>query len=323
MKKKNFFEISPLLSRENSRTLWQQSMLRFSHRSLFKNVAVWGGGTMGGGIAQITAAAKIPVTVVEVSDSRIEVARKNMTTSLTRVAKKMYDGNEAQMKKFVDETISFVTFTTNEEQAAGKADLIVEAIIENIEAKRTLWKKLDAVAGKDCIFATNTSSLKVSDQAAVTNRRERFGGLHFFSPVALMKLVEVVKADETSQETVDALYSYSKAIGKVPVIARDTKGFIVNRLLIPYMLEACRLVERGDATFQDVDTAMKLGAGYPMGPFQLSDSVGIDVMKLIADAWNKEEPTNPLFFPSKLINDKVAEGKLGIKSGEGFYNYKK
>lgn len=298
-------------------------MLRFSQRSLFKSVAVWGGGTMGGGIAQITATAEIPVTVVEVSDSRIDVARKNIATSLGRVGKKMFDGNEAQAKQFVDERMSFVAFTTNEEQAAGKADLIIEAIVENIEAKRVLWKKLDGFAGKDCIFATNTSSLKVSEQAEVTTRKERFGGLHFFSPVALMKLVEVVKADETSQETVDALYAYSKAIGKVPVIARDTKGFIVNRLLIPYMLEACRLVERGDATFQDVDVAMKLGAGYPMGPFQLSDSVGIDVMKLIADAWNKEEPANPLFFPSKLINEKVTQGKLGVKSGEGFYNYKK
>lgn len=298
-------------------------MLRLSRNAFFKSVAVWGGGTMGGGIAQVTAIAKIPVTVVEVSDSRCEVARKTITNSLARVAKKKFDGKEAEAKLFVDEVLSFITFTTNESQAAGKADLVIEAIIENIEAKNALWSKIDSMATKECIFASNTSSLKVSDQSAVTSRKDRFGGLHFFSPVALMKLVEVVATDDTSAATTEALVQYTKAIGKVPVVCRDTKGFIVNRLLIPYMLEACRLVERGVATVEDVDTAMKLGAGYPMGPFQLSDSVGIDVMKLIADAWSKEEPENPLFRPSKLINDKVAQGKLGVKSGEGFYNYKK
>jgi 3-hydroxyacyl-CoA dehydrogenase len=138
-----------------------------------------------------------------------------------------------------------------------------------------------------------------------------------------MKLVEIVKGEKTSDETITKLNEYTKKIGKTPVICTDTKGFIVNRLLVPYMLESARLVERGVATVEDVDTAMRLGAGYPMGPFTLCDSVGIDVIKLITDAWHKEEPDNALFFPVKSIDEKVAQGKLGRKTGEGFYKYTK
>lgn len=278
---------------------------------------------MGGGIAQVTAQAGIPVTVVEVSDDRCNAARKAIEGSLIRVAKKKYETDESKAKSYVSDILSVMTFTTDEALAASRSDLIVEAIVESMDAKTALWKKLDAVAPKECVFATNTSSLSVTEQAKVTTRGDRFGGLHFFSPVAMMKLVEVVKTDATSAETAEKLMDFSRKVGKTAVLAQDTKGFIVNRLLIPYMLEACRLVERGVASVEDVDIAMKLGAGHPMGPFTLSDSVGIDVLKLIADAWAKAEPENPLFRPSKLIDDKVAAGKLGRKTGEGFYNYKK
>lgn len=278
---------------------------------------------MGGGIAQITASAGIPVTVVEVSEDRCNSARKAIETSLTRVATKKFAADPSKVKPDVDSTLSLMTFTTDEKLAASRAELIVEAIVENIEVKNALWAKVDALASKDCVFATNTSSLSVADQAKATSRPDRFGGLHFFSPVPMMKLVEVVQADGTSKETADALFEFSKKVGKTPVLARDTKGFIVNRLLIPYMLESCRLVERGVASVEDVDTAMKLGAGHPMGPFTLSDSVGLDVLKLIADSWSKVEPENPIFQPSKLIDGKVAAGKLGRKSGEGFYKYTK
>lgn len=286
-------------------------------------VAVWGGGTMGGGIAQVTATAGIPVSIVEVTEDACTRSRKTIAGSLSRVAKKQAPDNEAQQKQYVDKIMSNITFTTNAEEAASQSDLVVEAIVENIEAKKKLWKALDAVAPKECIFATNTSSLSVADQASVTSRKDRFGGLHFFSPVPMMKLVEIIATDDTSKETTEAMRDYVARIGKTGVIARDTKGFIVNRLLIPYMLESCRLVERGVATVEDVDIAMKLGAGHPMGPFTLIDSVGIDVTKLIADAWSKVEPENPLFTPSKLIDEKVAQGKLGRKSGEGFYKYTK
>lgn len=278
---------------------------------------------MGGGIAQVTAQAGIPVTVVEVSEERCGVARKAIESSLSRVAKKQFETDPEKAKSTVASQLSLITFTTDEALAASRAELVIEAIVENIEAKNALWKKLDAVAPKDTIFASNTSSLSVADQAVSTTRPDRFGGLHFFSPVAMMKLVEIVATEQTSKATTDKLYEFTKKIGKTPVITKDTKGFIVNRLLIPYMLEACRLVERGVATVEDVDVAMKLGAGHPMGPFTLCDSVGIDVLKLISDAWAKAEPDNELFKPSKLIDEKVAAGKLGRKTGEGFYNYKK
>lgn len=278
---------------------------------------------MGGGIAQVTATAGVPVSIVEVTDDRCNASKKAIAASISRLAKKKFEGDEAKIKAHVDEVLSNISFTTSVETAAGEADLIIEAIVENIDAKRELWKTVDPIAKKDCIFATNTSSLSVLDQASVTQRADRFGGLHFFSPVPMMKLVEVVKADTTSQETVDKLSGFCKKIGKTSVVTKDTKGFIVNRLLIPSMLEACRLVERGVATVEDTDVAMKLGAGHPMGPFTLADSVGIDVLKLITDAWHKEEPENPLFIPSKLIDEKVKEGKLGRKTGEGFYKYTK
>ena len=298
-------------------------MFRILAGRRFKHVAVWGGGLMGGGIAQVTATAGVPVTVVEVSQDRCAASKKMIEDSVQRIAKKKFEGEPTKVPDFVAGVMAKLEFTTDEAAAAGKAELIVEAIVENIDAKTTLWKKIDNWAAKECIFVSNTSSLSIAEQANSTTRQDRFGGLHFFSPVPMMKLVEVVQADCTSKETVNKLVDFSKAIGKTPVIAMDTKGFIVNRLLIPYMLESCRLVERGVATVEDVDTAMRLGAGYPMGPFTLCDSVGIDVLKLISDAWAKAEPENPLFRPSKLINEKVAQGKLGRKTGEGFYQYKK
>ncbi|KEG06075.1 short chain 3-hydroxyacyl-coa dehydrogenase [Trypanosoma grayi] len=277
---------------------------------------------MGSGIVQVTAHAGIPVFVVDVSQERLDFCRRSIETSLTRIGKKQYLGDSDSIKSFVDETISRVTFTTDERLAASSADLVIEAIVENIDAKKALWEKVDSMASKECIFCTNTSSLKVSDQAIATGRPDRFAGFHFFSPVPMMKLVEVIRSGNTSQQTVELLLDHAHKLGKQAVLAMDTKGFIVNRLLIPYQLEACRMVERGVASIEDVDVAMKLGCGHPMGPFALADSVGIDVLKHITDAWHEKEPENPLFFPSGLVDEKVAQGKLGRKSGEGFYKYR-
>ncbi|NXF95134.1 HCDH protein, partial [Eubucco bourcierii] len=172
------------------------------------------------------------------------------------------------------------------------------------------------------IFASNTSSLQITQMANSTTRQDRFGGLHFFNPVPMMKLVEVIKTPMTSQKTFESLMDFSKAVGKSPVSCKDTPGFIVNRLLVPYMMEAVRLFERGDASKEDIDVAMKLGAGYPMGPFELLDYVGLDTSKYIIDGWHSLEPNNPLFAPSPLLNKLVEEKKLGKKTGEGFYKYK-
>ncbi|KAK7201729.1 short chain 3-hydroxyacyl-CoA dehydrogenase [Novymonas esmeraldas] len=296
-------------------------MLRCTSCALFRSVAVWGGGTMGGGIAQVTAQAAVPVTVVDVSQARLDVSRKAIEASLLRVAKKKCDGDQAKMRAFVDTVLSHITFTTDEAQAAGGAELIIEAIVENIEVKRELFGRLDAMAPKSTVFCSNTSSLSITEMAAATSRKDRFAGTHFFSPVPMMKLLEVVRTEEVKPEVVEQLVAFGKKVGKVTVVAKDTEGFIVNRLLVPYQLEACRLVERGVASIQDVDTAMKYGCGYPMGPFELCDSVGIDVIKFIVDGWHAKFPEQPLFNPSKLINAQVAAGKLGKKTGEGFYKY--
>ncbi|EPY30233.1 short chain 3-hydroxyacyl-CoA dehydrogenase [Strigomonas culicis] len=295
-------------------------MLRFTQCALFRQVSIWGGGTMGGGIAQISAAAGIPATVVEVSQDRIDFSRKQIQASLTRVAKKKCDGDAAKMKAFVDNVMKNITFTTDE-KAAAQADLIVEAVVENLDVKKELFARLDALAPKATIFCSNTSSLGIAEIATATGRKDRFGGLHFFSPVPMMKLVEVVQPDALKQEHVEKLVAFSKKVGKTPVVTKDTMGFIVNRLLVPYQMEAVRLVERGVASIPDVDTAMKLGCGYPMGPFELFDSVGIDVIKFVIDGWHKQYPEHPLFKPSKMVDDLIAAGKLGKKTGEGFYKY--
>ncbi|CAC9549356.1 protein of unknown function -conservedhypothetical protein - conserved [Leishmania donovani] len=296
-------------------------MLRCTASALFKSLAVWGGGTMGSGIAQITAQAGVPVTVVEVSQARLDASRKSIETSLLRIANKKCDGDQGKMKAFVDTVLSHVTFTTDEAVAAGGAELIIEAIVENIGAKKELFGRLDKMAPTSTVFCSNTSSLSITEMASATTRKDRFAGMHFFSPVPMMKLLEVVRTEEVSPAIIEQLTAFGKKVGKIPVVAKDTEGFIVNRLLVPYQMEACRLVERGVATFRDVDTAMKFGCGYPMGPFELCDSVGIDVIKFIVDGWHAQYPNEPLFKPSPLINERVAAGKLGKKTGEGYYKY--
>jgi 3-hydroxyacyl-CoA dehydrogenase len=179
------------------------------------------------------------------------------------------------------------------------------------------------VAPEHTIFASNTSSLPITEIASVTKRQDRFGGLHFFNPVPMMKLLEVVRTDQTSDATYKTLMEFGAALGKTCITCKDTPGFVVNRLLVPYMAEAVRMLERGDASARDIDIAMKLGAGYPMGPIELSDYVGLDTTYNIVKGWHEKYPDNPLFEPSPLLEKLVKEGKFGMKSGEGFYSYKK
>lgn len=208
-------------------------------------------------------------------------------------------------------------------EAVENADLVIEAIVENLETKRNLFKSVDEAAEAKTIFASNTSSLSIQEIASSTKRLDRFGGLHFFSPVPLMRLLEVVRTPETSQETFEALMSFGKAIGKTCISCKDTPGFVVNRLLVPYINEAVKMYERGDADFKDIDIAMKLGAGYPMGPFELTDFTGNDIGVAILEGWHKKFPDNPLFVPAEISKKMVKEGKLGRKTGQGFYHYQK
>eukprot|EP00842_Homolaphlyctis_polyrhiza_P003765 jgi/Hompol1/438/HPOL_002497-RA len=290
---------------------------------------------MGAGIAQVAAAAGFHVRLVDVTLEASERGRSLVATGLQRVvasaakaaaAKGAASGTPSGTlsSEWAAAALDRVTASSNAEEAASWSQIVVEAVAEKLDLKRTLFAKLDAAAPHSTLFASNTSSLPIAAIAAATNRKDRFAGLHFFNPVPQMKLVEVIRSDLTSDSTLASFLAFSKALGKVPVSCKDTPGFIVNRLLVPYMLEATRLVERGEATKEDVDTAMKLGAGYPMGPFELMDYVGLDTLKFISDGWYLESTNlkgNNLVKPSPLINDLVASKRLGKKSGAGFYDY--
>ncbi|XP_023935558.2 hydroxyacyl-coenzyme A dehydrogenase, mitochondrial [Bicyclus anynana] len=288
-----------------------------------KNVTVIGGGLMGSGIAQVAAQAGQNVTLVDVSSDVLVKAQKSIGGNLSRVAKKVYKDKPQEGEKFVSESLARIKTATDPVQAAASADLVVEAIVENIGVKHQLFQKLDEAAPAHTILASNTSSLSINDIASVVKRKDKFGGLHFFNPVPVMRLLEVVRGAETSDATYKTMMEWGKAVGKTCITCKDTPGFVVNRLLVPYIAEAVRLFERGDASARDIDIAMKLGAGYPMGPLELADYVGLDTTKFILDGWHKKYPQETLFKPIPLVDKLVSEGKFGVKSGEGFYKYEK
>ncbi|CAG4988295.1 unnamed protein product [Colias eurytheme] len=292
-------------------------------QSAIKNVTVIGGGLMGSGIAQITAQAGQNVTLVDVNSDVLAKSQKSIQNSLGKVAKKIYKDNPQEAEKFMTESFARIKTSTDPVSAVQGTDLVIEAIVENIDVKHTLFQKLDSAAPDHTIFASNTSSLSINEIASIVKRKDKFGGLHFFNPVPVMRLLEVVRGSETSDTTFNTMMQWGKSVGKTCVACKDTPGFIVNRLLVPYMAEALRLLERGDASARDIDVAMKLGAGYPMGPIELVDYVGLDTTKFILDGWHKKFPDQALFKPIAIMNKLVAEGKLGVKTGEGFYKYEK
>ncbi|KAJ1741874.1 hypothetical protein LPJ68_002425 [Coemansia sp. RSA 1086] len=288
-------------------------------------VTVIGGGQMGSGIAQVAATYKHSVTLVDVNQEALDRGKGYITKSLKRVAKKKFEGEQAQ-SAFVNEVLDRITLSTKPDAAVSKADLVVEAVVENIKVKQDLFAQLTAHAPSTAVLASNTSSLPITKIAEhlKADVKQRFIGLHFFNPVPQMKLVEVVRTEDASKQVVDSAVEFVQAIGKAPALCKDTPGFIVNRLLLPYMMEAIRLLERDVASPRDIDTAMKLGAGYPMGPFELCDYVGLDTIKFIVDGWYREGEGlqgNPLFRPSAKLDELVNNGHLGVKTGKGFYEY--
>ena len=287
---------------------------------------------MGAGIAQVLAhVGKYNVTLTDVSDKALANGQSIMGKYLARLMKKqMAEASPEEQEKAVKDIIGSIKVTTNAEEAVQQTDLVIEAVIENLKLKKELFGFIDGKAPKDAIFASNTSSLSITDVAEGTSRREQFGGFHAFNPVPQMKLIEVVRTQWTNDETNSTLLEVAKKMGKVPVSCIDSPGFIVNRLLVPYQLEAMRLVERGVASPQDVDTAMKLGAGYPMGPFELADLVGLDTVEHILRGW-RESCSGTEHMPAELVKESpmlsklVSEGRLGRKTPEkgGFYEYNK
>ncbi|CAG8672368.1 14955_t:CDS:2 [Dentiscutata erythropus] len=283
-----------------------------------QNITVYGSGLMGAGIVQVAAQNGFKVTMVDIEESYIEKGINIIKTSL----KRQFKDDANKQKEAIESTLSNIQTSTDSSKGAENADLIIEAIVENIQKKQDLFRTLDSAAPQSAIFASNTSSLPIVEIAKITKREDKFAGLHFFNPVPRMKLVEVIKTEKTSDETYESLMEVSKKMQKTPVTCKDTPGFIVNRLLVPYLLEAIRLYERGDATCKDIDTAMKLGAGMPMGPFELSDFVGLDTLKSIVDGWRETKKIDDSLVASiKALDYLVKEGKLGRKSGEGFYKY--
>lgn len=292
-------------------------------RRAVRHVTIVGGGLMGAGIAQVAAQTGHRVTIVDINEEILDGSKKSIKKSLTRVAKKKFPEDNDAQAGFVGDTLKLVTTNTDAVAVVAETDLVIEAIKENLDLKRTLFTSLDKAAPEHTIFTSNTSSLPIGAIASSTQRLDRFGGLHFFNPVPVMKLLEVIRIPETSEATFNTLMEFGQAMGKATVVAKDTPGFIVNRLLVPYMMEAVKMLERGDASARDIDTAMRLGAGYPMGPLELADYVGLDTCAFIVQGWHELYPDNPVFTVSPLIEKMVAEGKFGVKSGEGFYSYKK
>ena len=279
-----------------------------------KTLGVLGCGLMGAGIAQVAAAAGFKTTVLEVNDGVLQ-------KGLGRIDKFLTDGVAKGKVAAADreKTLANLKGTTSYADLKD-CDLVIEAIIENVEAKRQAYAQVEAHVGPHCLIASNTSSLCITELAAATKRPDQVGGLHFFNPVPLMKLVEVVRALTTSDAAFNEMFAFAKAIGKEPITAPDKGGFIVNRLLVPYLLDAIRCVEEGLGTVEDIDKGMKLGCGHPMGPLTLLDFVGLDTTYYIANIMF-DEFRETRFAPPPLLKRMVLAGHLGKKSGKGFYSY--
>jgi len=279
-----------------------------------QKVGVLGGGLMGSGIAQVSAAAGFPTTVREVSEALATKARQSIEKTL---AKGIERGKVTEAER--DKTLANLRFVTDLKDLAD-SDLFIEAVVEDLDVKNTLWSQLDKIARPDAIFASNTSSLTIIAMAAASGRPDRMLGLHFFNPVPLMKLVEVVRTITTSEETEQRAMEFVRQLGKEPIRAKDSSGFIVNLLLVPYMIDAIKALEANVGSVEDIDKGMQLGAGHPMGPFTLLDFVGLDTVYKIAEIMFTEYRESR-YAPPPLLKRMVLAGMLGKKSGKGFYDY--
>lgn len=269
---------------------------------------------MGSGIAQVSAAAGFPTIVREVSDALCSKSRRSIEKSLARGIER---GKTTEAQR--DSTLGNLRFVTDLEGLAD-SDLFIEAVVEDLDVKNDLWSRLDRIATPAAVFASNTSSLTIIAMASASGRPDRMLGLHFFNPVPSMKLVEVVRTITTSAQTEQRAIEFVRALGKEPIRAKDGSGFVVNLLLVPYMLDAIRVLESGVASVEDIDKGMQMGAGHPMGPFTLLDFVGLDTVYRIAEIMFAEY-REKRYAPPPLLGRMVLAGMLGRKAGKGFYDY--
>ena len=280
-----------------------------------KNIAVIGAGTMGNGIAHVFAQHGYQVNLIDISSEALDKALKTIEKNLDRMLSKEKITVETKEK-----TLLNLHKITNIKEGVSNADLVVEAATENMDIKLSIFKEIDQFAPENCILSTNTSSISITKIAAVTKRADKVIGMHFMNPVPVMKLVEVIKGYSTSNETLETIMELSKIIGKVPVEVNDFPGFVANKILMPMINEAIITLHEGVAGVEEIDTVMKLGMAHPMGPLQLADFIGLDVclaiLKVLQDGFG-----TPKYAPCPLLVNMVTAGKLGVKSGEGFYNW--
>jgi 3-hydroxybutyryl-CoA dehydrogenase len=280
-----------------------------------RSILVVGAGTMGNGIAHVAAQYGYAVTLADVSSEQLDRALATIRTNLERQAKK-----GAIAENDIPDILGRIATTTDAASAAAKADFAIEAASENFDVKRSVFRTLDEYAPSHCILATNTSSISITTIAATTSRADRVIGMHFFNPVPVMKLCEIVRGQATSDETFAATFALAQALGKTPVTVQDYPGFVSNRILMPMINEAVYCLMEGVASAEDIDTVMKLGMNHPMGPLQLADFIGLDVCLAIMEVLH-EGLGDDKYRPCPLLRRMVAAGYLGRKTGRGFYTY--
>ena len=280
-----------------------------------KNIAVIGAGTMGNGIAHTFAQFGYHVQLIDISQASLDKGMATITKNLDRMVAKERISSEDK-----DNTLANITTYTSVKEGVKAASLVVEAATENVDLKLKIFKELDEICPEDTILATNTSSISITQIAAVTNRPEKVIGMHFMNPVPIMKLVEIIRGYNTSDDVTHLIMDLSKKVGKSPVEVNDYPGFVANRILMPMLNESIETLYNGVAGVQEIDTVMKLGMAHPMGPLQLADFIGLDVCLSILNVMY-DGFKNPKYAPCPLLVNMVRAGKLGVKSGEGFYDY--
>jgi len=270
---------------------------------------------MGHGIAQAAASNGFTVIAFENEDRFLKSGEERINGSLSKMVKR-----EKMTQEQMDSVLSNISYTTDPADLSD-VDMVVEAVIENMDLKKSLYKSLNEHCKPECLFASNTSSLSITEMAEVSGRPERFVGVHFFNPVQMMKLVEVIHTEHTDDKVFEAAYNWVESIKKVAVSCGDTPGFIVNRLLVPALTQGMLMLDRGDASIKDIDVSMQLGAGHPMGPLKLADYIGLDTCIFIMQGWVDKYPDEPAFTVPKCLQERVDRGELGRKTGKGFYTW--